>query len=68
MATALTNTMTLIGHQGAVTALETQGSTLFSGGADDSVRIWNQATGQCTATIKLKAPIGVCTLALPFVF
>jgi WD40 repeat protein len=57
----MTNTMSLIGHQGAVNALEFHSGTLYSGGADDSVRMWNVLTGQCTISIKLKAPMGVCT-------
>jgi len=58
---SMTNTMSLIGHQGAVNALEFHSGTLYSGGADDSVRVWNVLTGQCTISIKLKAPMGVCT-------
>src|SRR5262249_45028466 len=50
----------LIGHTGSVSAMELAGGhVLYSAAADDSIRVWNLQTGQCSMTIKLKAPVGV---------
>lgn len=55
--------MSLVGHAGAVNALEWAAGSLYSASADDSIRVWNTQTGQCSLTIKLKAPIGVRLIA-----
>lgn len=45
-------------HKGSVSSLcfTPDGNTLISGGADETIRLWEAASGRCLAAIPLELP------------
>ncbi|KAH9321721.1 hypothetical protein KI387_016360, partial [Taxus chinensis] len=60
----------LVGHEKAVRGivLPSNSDKLYSGGQDETVRVWDCQTGQCNSVIKLGAEIGCLLSEGPWIF
>jgi WD40 repeat protein len=60
----------LIGHEKAIRAIEMPqgGSQLYTGSQDESVRVWDCTTGQCTNVVQMGGDVGALLSAPGWLF